>query len=335
MSSLSSEAGYAAARSTAASIDRTHRGRIVVSGRDRASYLQGLFTNDIAALGPGRGCYAAYLTPQGRMITDVWVYELGDVILLELGAAQKDTLLSRLEQFIFSEDVQLGDATETFFSIAIVGPRAAAVVGRLTGVARDRLDALPPHGNLRAAFAEQPVIVLRIVDTGVAGFELLVEASFGGLIQNALTMDGVVAAGEAVADMLRIEAGVPLFGRDMNEETIPLEAGLETTAISMTKGCYVGQEVIVRVLHRGHGRVARKLAGLVVDGSEAPAPGAVVTIDGRDVGVVTSATVSPALNRPIALAYLHRDFQEAGTVVRASGATAVVTPLPFVDALPK
>src|SRR5262245_43223019 len=93
MSSSSFEASHAAARSTAGRIDRSTRGRIVVSGRDRASYLQGLFTNDIAALAPGTGCYAAYLTPQGRMITDVWVYELGDVILLELGAAQKDTLL--------------------------------------------------------------------------------------------------------------------------------------------------------------------------------------------------------------------------------------------------
>jgi len=313
-------------------IDRTHRGRIVVSGRDRASYLHGLFTNDIAALAPGMGCYSAYLTPQGRMITDVWVYELGDVILLELGEAQKDTLLSRLDQFIFSEDVQLGDVTGTFSGIAIVGPHAAGVVERLTGVARDTLEALPPHGNLRAAFADQPIIVLRVVDTGVGGFELLVDASFGALIKNALEMDGVVAAGEAVADTLRIEAGVPLFGRDMNEETIPLEAGLEATAISTTKGCYVGQEVIIRVLHRGHGRVARKLAGLLIDGSAAPVPGAAVTIDGRDVGKVTSATVSPALNRPIALAYLHRDFQEPGTVVQVGGATAVVTRLPFVDA---
>jgi folate-binding protein YgfZ len=334
MSSASSEAAYAAARRTAAWIDRSHRGHIVVSGRDRASYLHGLFTNDIAALGPGTGCYAAYLTPQGRMITDVWVYELGDVILLALGAGQKDALLSRLDQFVFSEDVQLEDASTTFGGVAIIGPHAAAVVERLTGVPRDTLDALPPHGNLRAAFADQPIIVLRVVDTGIGGFELLVDASFGSLIRNALAMDGVLEAAAAVADTLRIEAGVPLFGRDMTEETIPLEAGLETTAISTTKGCYVGQEVIIRVLHRGHGRVARKLAGLLIDGAAAPAAGDSVTLDSREVGVVTSATVSPALSRPIALAYLHRDVQEPGTALRAAGATAVVTRLPFLDARP-
>jgi folate-binding protein YgfZ len=331
MSASSSDVSYTAARRTAAWIDRSDRGRIVVSGRDRASYLQGLFTNDIAALEAGRGCYAAYLTPQGRMITDVWVYELGDVILLESGAAQKDTLLSRLDQFIFSEDVQLGDVTATFSAVAVVGPESAEVVARLSGVSRDVLTALPPHGNRRATFADQPIIVLRIVDTGVAGFEVLIDGSFGGVLRNALTIAGVPEAGSDVAETLRIEGGVPLFGRDMNEDTIPLEAGLESTAISTTKGCYVGQEVIIRVLHRGHGRVVRHLAGLRFDGPAAPASGTAVTVQGRDVGVVTSATVSPVLNRPIALAYLHRDFQENGTRVQVAGSSALVTSMPFVE----
>src|SRR5258705_12773295 len=119
---------YQAARQRAASIDRSSRGRIVVSGRDRASYLQGMLTNDIAALRAGTGCYAAYLTPQGRMIADLWVYELGDVILLTLQLDVKQTVVEKLDQFVFSEDVQLGDVTETFAHLAVVGPRAAAVL---------------------------------------------------------------------------------------------------------------------------------------------------------------------------------------------------------------
>src|ERR1019366_8020803 len=133
------------------------------------------------------------------------------------------------------------------------------------------------------------------------------------------------------AEVIRIEAGVPRFGIDMDEETIPLEVGIESRAISLTKGCYVGQEVIIRVLHRGHGRVARKLVGLVFDGESAPASGATVRpaerqIENveREIGHVTSSAVSPALGRPIALAYLHRDFVAAGTPVVVNGARATV-----------
>jgi folate-binding protein YgfZ len=135
----------------------------------------------------------------------------------------------------------------------------------------------------------------------------------------------------ATAEAVRIEAGVPLFGRDMDQETIPLEAGIESRAISFSKGCYVGQEVIIRVLHRGHGRVARKLVGLTLDGDEIPAPGAAVRSGDREIGSVTSSTPSPAKHRPIALAYLHRDFLAPGTNVTVGAQTATVTALPFVS----
>ena len=171
--------------------------------------------------------------------------------------------------------------------------------------------------------------MLRVVDTGVPGFEVLIDVSQSGAMRHAL--GGAIEADQAVAETIRIEAGVPRFGQDMDDETIPLEAGLESTAISTTKGCYVGQEVIIRVLHRGHGRIARKLAGLRLEGSVAPAPGASVTAHDRDAGIVTSATVSPSLNAAIALAYLHRDFQTPGTTLHVGGFPAVVTPLPFVE----
>src|SRR5438045_1551108 len=121
-------AAYDAARRRAAFLDRSHRGRIVVSGTERASYLQGLLTNDVVALKTGQGCYTAYLTAQGRMIADLYAYELGDVTLLAMTGGVKDGVMAKLDQFIFSEDVQLGDVTDTFAQIAIVGPAAAAVV---------------------------------------------------------------------------------------------------------------------------------------------------------------------------------------------------------------
>ena len=322
---------YQAARQRAASIDRSSRGRIVVSGKDRASYLQGLLTNDIVALTAGSGCYSAYLTPQGRMISDLYVYELGDVILLGLpSAGAKDTVLAKLDQFIFSEDVQLGDVTEAFAQISVVGPAAAQVVAALVNVSAERLAALAEHGCLRGAIAGGAAIVTRVTDTGEPGFDLDIEGARRSALTDGLAAAGLVQLDADTADVLRVEAGVPVFHRDMDEETIPLEAGIEARAINMNKGCYVGQEVIVRVLHRGHGRVAKKLVGLTIDGDAVPARGTIVKSAEKEIGEVTSAVRSMATGRPIALAYLQRDFVAPGTAVSIDGTAAAVTPLPFV-----
>ena len=327
-----SAVAYDAARHRAALLDRSQRGRIVVSGTERASYLQGLLTNDIVALKAGQGCYAAYLTAQGRMIADLYVYELGDVLLLAMAGAVKDGVMAKLDQFIFSEDVQLGDVTGTFAQIAAIGPDAAAMVSAVvTTISEQTLRELPEHGNARGEWAGGAAIVTRITDAGEPGFDVYVEQSQAGAFKAMLQKAGAIELDEATAEAVRIESGVPVFGRDMDEETIPLEAGIETRAISFTKGCYVGQEVIIRVLHRGHGRVARKLVGLLLDGERAPAAGTAIRGGDREIGHVTSSTVSPALKRPIALAYVHRDFLEAGTAVMAGEQHATVTELPFVS----
>src|SRR5215813_4898999 len=162
MSPVVSAAAYEAAHHRAALLDRSDRGRIVVSGADRASYLQGLLTNDIVALNAGQGCYAAYLTPQGRMIADLYVYELGDVMLLTMDRAVKDTVLARLDQFIFGEDVQLGDVSDAFAQVGVIGRQAAAIVSRmLDGTNQETVQALAEHANLRAAWQGEPAIVTR------------------------------------------------------------------------------------------------------------------------------------------------------------------------------
>ena len=321
---------YDAARHRVGLVDRSEYAYIVVSGKDRASYLQGLLTNDIAALGPGQGCYAAYLTAQGRMIADLWVYELGDVMLLRLLRDVKPAVLARLDQFIFSEDVQLGDVSDTFIGTALVGPQSAALLSSVLGVSERSLTGLPEHGNLRATFASEPVIVLRSTDLGEPGFDVLVEAIAFQPLRAALHHAGAVEIDPATAEVLRVEGGVPKFRQDMDEETIPLEAGIESRAISLTKGCYVGQEVIIRVLHRGHGRVARKLVGLSKAGDVSFKRGAIVQAEGRDIGEITSAAWSLSLQRPIALGYVHRDFVAPGTRVSVEGADAEVVALPFV-----
>lgn len=321
---------YQAARHGAACLDRSERGRLVVTGTDRARYLQGLLTNDIVALKAGEGCYAAYLTPQGRMIADLLIYELGDALLLTLPGRVKTDVLAKLDQFIFSEDVKLGDVTETFAQIAVVGPRAGAVIASaLPGVSADALARLGTHGNLRTTDSD-PAIVTRVDDVGEPGYEIFVSRAQQERCGGALVAAGAVVLDPETALVLRVEAGIPQFGPDMDEDTIPLEAGIESRAISFSKGCYVGQEVIIRVMHRGHGRVARKLVGLVLNAEKAPLPGTLVRAGEREAGHVTSSVVSRGLGRPIALAYLHRDFLETGTPVDVDGAPAVVTALPFV-----
>jgi folate-binding protein YgfZ len=321
---------YAAARRRAAFVARSSRGRLLLSGADRAAYLQGLLTNDIAALKPGQGCYAAYLTPQGRMIADLHVYELGDGMLLTLPGGTKDTVLARLDELIFSEDVQVRDATDVFAEIAVIGPEAAAALSQvLTGTSEKMLAMLPAHGNLKAEAGGEPAIVARIDDAGEEGYGVFINRAADSFVP-ALAARGVVPLDASTAEAIRIEAGVPLFHHDMDEDTIPLEAGIEARAISFTKGCYVGQEVVIRVLHRGHGRVARKLVGLILDPSTPGSGGAVVRSGEREVGRVTSSAFSPVLQKPIALAYVHRDFVTPGTAVSVEGAPAEVTALPFV-----
>src|SRR5205807_6237125 len=164
------------------------------------------------------------------------------------------------------------------------------------------LRALPEHGNIRGQFAGTAAIVTRTSDAGEPGFDVYVDVDQREALILALNRGGVASLDAETADAIRIETGVPLFHRDMDEETIPLEAGIEQRAISFTKGCYVGQEVIVRVLHRGHGRVARKLVGVRVEGDVVPPPGTLVHADNREVGRVTSSVMSPSPKKPVALA---------------------------------
>jgi folate-binding protein YgfZ len=361
--------GYRAARLGRALFDRSDAGRLLVAGADRASWLQGLLTNDIAALAPGSGCYAAYLTPQGRMISDMRVLALEAALLLDVPAAALDRVRQRFEQFIITEDVTIADLTGSLGRLAVHGPGAAgAIAAAAAALAADapgaRADAPPPQaGGLEerlAALGEHEHLIVPVPDAltslpgpdlrearpgteaaivpglppnallvaatrelDLPGFDLYAPPPVLAGVRRALIEAGAVEADRATWHVLRLEAGTPAFGIDMDEDTIPLEAGIEHRAISFTKGCYVGQEVVVRVLHRGHGRVARRLVGLAAAGSEpgagspAVSAGDVLVAGDREAGRVTSAAFSPRLGRTVALGYVHRDLAGPGSAVQA------------------
>jgi tRNA-modifying protein YgfZ len=302
---MTSSDDYAALRESAAIGAIAPRGQIAVGGPDRLTFLHGLLTNDIASLAAGRGCYAAWLTPQGRMLCDLHVLESGDMVLLDVPAAETEAIAARLEQFHFSEDVQISTVT-SLAAIWLHGPAA----GRLVG---DGFDGWVQYQNARVEMGGVPVVIARIDQLAVPGFVIYADTEHADEVTAALRAAGALHATPASLEAARLEAAYPIFGIDMTDDTIPLEAGIEDRAISLTKGCYVGQEVIIRVLHRGHGRVARRLVLLQLEGA-APVHGAKAFSGDREVGFVTSGATSPRLGA-LALAYLHRDFLEAGTAV--------------------
>jgi folate-binding protein YgfZ len=278
------------------------------------------------------------------MIADMRVLDLGDAILLDLPGGVTSAVHDRLSQFVITEDVEVADVTPALAHFGVYGPAAAGTISAAldrAGVASDtssaggQLAGLEPFASLARHAAGAPVTVAGSDEFGVRGFDLFVPVEHAASLAASLRGAGAVDVDPDAAEVHRVEAGRPAFGADMDEDTIPLEAGIEQRAISFTKGCYVGQEIIIRVLHRGHGRVARRLMGLILRGADGAARGDRVRAADRDVGVVTSAVWSPALERPIALAYVHRDFAEPGTAVSVlhDGRTldAAVAPLPFIQ----
>lgn len=309
---------YAAAHRAAVIHTASSRGAIALTGGDRRSFLHGLVTNDVATLEKGRGAYAAYLTPQGRMISDMRVVETGDRMLLGVEASVAASLAERLDKLIFSEDAQVQDLSGELEELGVHGPLAADIIGRATDVRVGHLDR--QYDNI----ATPSMTIVRDDALGVPGFALYVSRVESERLREKLVFAGAITADDDTLESLRIEAGRPRFGVDMSTDTIPLEAGIEDRAISFTKGCYVGQEVIIRVVHRGHGRVARRLVRLILPGGAVPSRGDSILAAEQQVGEITSAAESPKAGAPIALGYVHRDYAAAGTELAVNGSKAVV-----------
>lgn len=322
--------------------DRSREGRILVTGVDRLEWLQGLLSNDVARLQAGEGVYACYLTAQGRMISDMRLLELGDRLLIDVPSEMAGPLVERLASFVITEDVTLTDVSASLLRFSVHGPRAAKALATTPDEVRS-LEQLLPNASRPVVLAGIDATLARSRDLKLVGFDVYVPASAAALVLQVFVGRGVSVAGRSTFDVLRIEGGVPRFGVDLDTTTIPLEAGIEDEAISFTKGCYVGQEIVIRMVHRGHGRVARKLVGIVVHpeeglagqgGAESLAGGSLLQ-DDREVGRITSAARSPTLDRVIALGYVARDSAKVGdtVIIRSEDgrlARGDVRVLPFV-----
>jgi len=294
--------------------DRSERGKLAFTGAGAKTFLQGQVTNDVEALTPGTGCYAALLSPKGKMLGDLRILDTGAELLLDVERSALQAIFNVLHRARVGFDAELHKRTLQSGLLSLIGPDARRVAGPET-------EALPPEEHANAA-AELDGIPARVVATDV-GVDLICDAEQTAALAAVLTGRGAHPVPEADAEVLRVERGRPRYGVDLDDTTIPQEAALNERAVSFTKGCYVGQETVARLFYKG--KPNRHLRGLRLS---APVdPGTELTLDGKVVGRLGSVVVSPA-HGPIGLALVRREA-EPGATLAAGEATAVVAELPF------
>jgi folate-binding protein YgfZ len=291
-------------------LDRSGRAKLLVRGADGAEYLQGQLTNDIEALAPGEGCYAALLDRKGHLQSDLRVLRLEeDLIWIDFEPEPRERVLRHLRMYSVGREVAIEDASEGLALLSVIGPEAVAASRDGGGV--------PALHSVRSLAGSDDAWQVGTAD----GYDVICRAAEAGRHRGDLP-----EVSEEAAEILRIERGVPRFGREMTEETMPAEAGIVEQAVSFTKGCYIGQETVARLHYRG--KPNRHLRGLRF-GSPAT-PGAELHLGERRVGTVGSTCVSP-VHGPIGLAILRREAEPGSTLaVEGEGASEVVE-LPFGD----
>ncbi len=322
---------WRAAREGAAVFPATYRRCLAAVGDDRAGFLHGMLTNDVKGLAVGSGCHAAFLDARAHVVTDVRVYATAEALVLDVMAWRAALLRERLEHFLIADDVELREALDCQPLVQVEGPLATAVVGEVLGVA---LEPAARFSHQSLSWGGLEIGLVRASEIGEQGLLVLGPAAARAGLLDACREAGAVLAGMQTLDGLRIEAGVPWPGIDMDERTLIMEIGV-ADMISATKGCYLGQEVVERVSARGH--VNRTLCGLVLSGAELPAHGTPLLIEQREVGYVTSAAHSPLLDGVIALAIISRKFGVPGTSVGVGveQRPATVAVLPVTSGTPR
>jgi folate-binding protein YgfZ len=329
---------YREASTHAALFDCSHRGKVELTGGEAVTFLHNLSTNDITGLAIGAGCEAFLCNAKAKVIAYPRVYRLTlhdgrEALWLDLEPGQAETVIKHLDHYVISEQVEFADRTREFAQFHLTGPNAHAVLERALLDAAPRLE---PHQHMMRTFGVSATSHIRRNDMlGILGYDVVCLTSRAGTVWDALRVAGAKPAGLEAFELLRVEAGTPVYGLDVTENNLAMEVDRTAQAICYTKGCFLGQEPIVRARDLGH--VNWKLRGLKLSAGVALPPGAKVWREGKEVGRVTSSVASPRLG-PIALAYLRRGQDLPGTEVEVDDATldggtarrtALVTSLPF------
>ena len=325
-------AEYQAVRTAAGLCDLSQRGKLRMTGADRQHFLHRVVTNDVEQLGAGEGVYACMLTPQGKIISDMTVYVRGEDLLIDVEPGMAAVLRDTLGRYALIDDVEIEDVTARYGLIGVYGRRAKDCLERVTGP----VGTLPDCGHAGIEWNGLPLTVARSHRTGELDFDVYVPAEGADALWTALLGGGVDASGLPIGfdtlEVLRVEAGIPRCTAELDDRIIPNEA-VKDRAVSFTKGCYIGQEPVVMMEHRG--RPNRLLSGLAIAGETLPERNAVIRKDGREAGWITSAVHGRAARGVIALGFVRRRYRESGgpvdVVVNGGLATAEIVDLPFFD----
>ena len=314
--------------------DLSGRGKLTVSGKDHLKLLQGMLTNDVVKLETGSGNHAAALTVKGRMLADMRTFKMEDKVLIDLDPGLEETLAGHLNKFKLSYRAEITNSTETYNHFHICGPESSSIVESMFGPS---VSGLAEYGFIKADYNGSEILVIKLNRTGETGFDILTAADDGeSFLSGVLEQFGpgeLKPFGSAAFESLRIEAGIPLFGTDMDDSTIPIEAEL-WDALDFEKGCYIGQEVIARIKWRG--RVNWHLVGFMIPDNSGAGAGTKIYNEEKEIGRITSATFSYTIGSSIALGYIRREFREEGQQVliksgENSHLKATVCALPFIN----
>lgn len=313
-STVSLPADYRAITTACGVLDRSERGKLALAGKDAKGFLHGQLTNDVESLTAGTGCYAAFLTPKGKMLGDLRILDAGDELLLDTERLALQALFNMIRRFSIGFDAQLHKRTLERGLLSLIGPEAMTVAGL------PELADVPEHHHLESDVGG---IAVRAIRTDV-GLDLLCQAPDTDRLVAALQDAGALAVDEPAVECLRVERGRPRYGIDLDDTVIPQEAGLNERAVSFTKGCYVGQETVARLYYRG--KPNRHLRGLRLSG--AAATGDTVCFGERDVAQLASVAESPRFGW-IALALVRREAPLGAAVSLGDGIAGEVVELPF------
>lgn len=298
-------------------IDFSSRGRICLTGADRQTFLNGQVTNNVKGLRVGQGCYAALANAKGKMTCDLNIFVLADEILLDFEPGLLAKITERLEKYIIADDVQIVDVSANFGLVSVLGPKAFATC--------ESLGWRVPQNSFEIAL-QDGMYVANVPRLGAPAVDLYFPVENPEPL-NKLKSSGIQECSMEAFEIARVEQGIPRFGVDMDENTLAPEAVAEK-AISYSKGCYIGQEVIARI--RTYGQVAKALRGLRFEPTAGvPKAGDKISHEGKEVGWITSAVFSPRLGRSIALGYVRKECNQIGACLTVNDSRAEIVMLPF------
>jgi aminomethyltransferase len=305
--------------------DLSARAKITLTGGDRVRWLNGMVTNNIRDLAPGRGVYAFLLNPQGHILGDLYACNRGDSIVVDTDQSQSEKLLATFDHYIIMDDVEVANVSDELTAVGIAGPKARDAL-RAAGFEKTDLE---PLQFVDVTWRNVAVTVVRGDNPSVESYELWLSPDQVTLLRDALIKAEAIPVGSTALELLRIAAGIPRYGQDIRERDLPQETE-QQRALHFSKGCYIGQEIVERI--RSRGNVHRKFTGFEVQGA-LPAFGAKIQADGRDIGEITSVASLPLAGgeRPVALGYIRREIATPGKQFQVGDARLSVATLPFSE----